>query len=75
MLVGRIVDRKDRKHGVADEFQHLAAMVHDRAGHGVEEVVEEGEIGCARQGLGQPGGIAKIGEPDHGVDILCHRRA
>ena len=40
--IRRISRREDRQHAVADELQHLAAMLLDRRRHDVEIVVEPG---------------------------------
>ena len=65
-----LLDREDREHGVADEFEHLPAPLRHRARRRVEEGVERIEIEPARQPFGHGGGAAQVGEPDRRLDLL-----
>ena len=64
------LDRKDRKHRVADELEHLSAPVRHRARRRIEEGVERVEIKPARQSLGHGGGAAQVGKPDRRLDLF-----
>ena len=63
--------RKDGEQAVADEFQDLAAVPHDRLGHRVEIVVEEIDDVVARPVVGNAGEISEVADHDRGA----HRRA
>ena len=62
---------EDRQHGVADALEDLAAPGHDRFGHAVEIVVEQGDHLGQRPGLGQRGEAAQVAVPDDRMDDLA----
>ena len=53
---------------IADEFEHLAAMVEDDAGGAIEIGVQRVEIVFHRQRLGERRRPAQIALPDHALD-------
>ncbi|MEO7434408.1 MAG: hypothetical protein ABI080_02900 [Candidatus Binatia bacterium] len=63
--VGLVVHRKDREHGIADEFQHLAARFERRAGCALEELVQEVEVAPVCEPLLQSRRAAHVRHPHH----------
>ena len=66
-----VVDREYGEHGVANELQHLAAMLDHGAGNALEKLVKGVQIVVAGQGVRQLGRAAEVGDPDHRVHVLA----
>ena len=65
------LQRKYGEHCIADEFQHLAAAGQDRLSRALEKIVQQIEVGLARQRLHQRRRVTQIAIEDRGADILA----
>ncbi len=64
-------DREDREHAVADELQHLAAIVADSLHQPLEIGIQDADHLGAGEAVGEAGVVAHVGDPDDGVDHLA----
>ena len=67
---GHVVAGEHRQHSVADQFQHVAALVMDGVDGSLRVIVEKGDDLVGGDGFADRGRAAQIGKPQHGVDAL-----
>ncbi len=68
-------ERENRQEAVAHEFEHLAAMTEDHRHLAIEIAVEQRHQLGGRDGIGEGGEAAHVGQPDDCLDRLAEAAA